>query len=154
MTTTTKTDGIRQVLNKGDLNNLGNILSLIKFGNMMTPISATFTISAASSLDITTAAAKAAASLSGITLETGENLPPVGRVVSCRVTAGTATGPRIVSDTGATASAPHAAGVPGIAKLSADCKTITFEANVTVFLLQYYPAPAVALTTAFPMTAP
>lgn len=154
--TTTKEKDIRQTLNETNLNRLAEALAKIKAGNAASKIKVTFaSLTSSATIDITTAASKAAGTISGITLATGENLPPIGQVVALRVTAGTATaGDRHVSDVGGTAAAPHAAGVPGIATLSDDGTTLVFEAAVTGFVLVYYPAPYVALNTSFPITAP
>ncbi len=71
--------------------------------------------------------------------DTSKKLPAALVVQSVRVTAGAATaGPRHVTDAGGTEGAPGANG-PGIATISADGKTITFEAAVTAFVIAYVP---------------
>ena len=56
--------------------------------------------------------------------------------VSCRVTGGAAAaGPRVITDEGGTPDAT--AGQLAVATLSADGKTLTFEANVTDAELSY-----------------
>lgn len=143
--TTTKTKSLRSVLNSADPNELADALRLIKLGNRLSVIKATIaSLTAASAVDITSAGVKAAATISGITLESGENLPPIAHVLSLRVTAsGTAgsLGVYGVGDTGATAIVPPggAGAAMGIAKISDDGKTLTFPNTITGFVIQYIP---------------
>lgn len=66
-------------------------------------------------------------------------LPSIGQVLTLRVTAGAAAaGARVVTDAGGAASA-GAAGSPGVALISDDGTTLTFEAGVTGFVLEYLP---------------
>jgi len=85
-----------------------------------------------------------------VTAATAITLPDPGALVvqSVRVVAGTLTGARIVCDSGIT---PAQFGSTGIATcaVSANGKTITFEANVTQVLVRYVKNPAVLLTSAF-----
>jgi hypothetical protein len=69
-------------------------------------------------------------------------------VQSVRVITGTATGMRVVADAGATPVAPGAANV-GVCTISADGKTLTFEAAVTRVRVIYTPRPATALSSKF-----
>ena len=106
--------------------------------------------------DITTAASLIGATIDqGITLDADERLPAIGRIVSLRSTAGSLAvqGTHVVSDSGGTALVPSAT-FPGVATLSDDGKTVTFQAGVTAFVLVYYPRPDVELTTSFPIGAP
>jgi len=149
--TTTKTDSIQRELDKGNPNTLPDCWRQVKPGHMLAPIKATFVgLTAAAAVDITTAASKAAAPIVGIALDTGENLPPILNVRTLRVTAvGTgALGPRVPTDADGTAGAPGANG-PGIALLSDDGKTLTFEGTVTGFILEYSPLPYTDLQTEF-----
>lgn len=149
--TTTKTKTIREVLNKAEPNEISDALRKVRLGNMVEPIKVTFaSLSAAAAIDITTAASKAAATIAGgFTLASGETLPPIGQVVSLRVTAGAAAaGARVVTDAGGTAGAPGANG-PGIALISDNGKTLTFEGNVTGFVLTYLPRSYTDVDTAF-----
>jgi len=147
--TTTKTIDLRYVINAGNLNDEAAALRLMKHGNMHSVIKATFaSLSAAASVDITTATSKSKATVTGITLDTGENLPAIGAVISLRVTAGSASAAvRTVTDSGGTATT-------AIAKISDDGKTLTFEDTLTGFVLTYIPRGETAPTTAFPMNAP
>jgi hypothetical protein len=77
------------------------------------------------------------------------NRVPALMVGGMVVTAGTATGERYVVPVGGTPAAPHAAGVPGIATISADGKTLVVEANITAFIITYIPRPAVDMNGAF-----
>lgn len=147
--TTTKVETIRQVLNQASPDELADAFRKIKLGDMLSVIKVTVAaLTATAAPDITSAAVKAAATIVGTTLESGENLPPIGQLLSLRVTAsGTAAsvGSYIATDTGGTATLPTggaSAGV-GIAKLSDDGTTITFPNTVTAFVVTYRPrAPA------------
>jgi hypothetical protein len=159
MTTIAETD-IRATLNRADLNTVADINKKLKVGNMFSRIKVTVSgLTAAAAVDITTAAVKAAATIVGIDLESGENLPPIGIWQALRITAsGTAAslGAYLLADTGATAIVPPggAGAAVGIAKLSDDGKTITFPNTVTGFVLEYFPRSNVALDTEWPFTTP
>lgn len=73
--------------------------------------------------------------------DTTKKLPAALVVAALRVTAGSAVaGARIVTDAGGTPAANTPATNPiGLATLSADGKTITFEAGVTAFVIHYVP---------------
>lgn len=132
---------LQQILNKANLNQLGTLLQKMKLGNMLNPVKVTVAgLAAAAAVDITTAAVRAAATISGLDRDSGDNLPAILSVTALRVTAvGTgALGARIVTDTGGTPGAPGANG-PGIATISDDGKTLTFEGTVTGFVLEYIP---------------
>lgn len=139
----------RELLDKADPNVLANIFADMKMGLVCSPIKATFTgLASAAAQNVTTAAAKAAATLVGVELKTGELLPPIGVPVAVRVTAGAAAaGLRQVGDSGATPSAT-------VATLSDDGKTLTFEAGVTGFVLYYMPRSSVAMTADTDFVAP
>jgi hypothetical protein len=145
VTTTTKTfaETIQTILNEANPNTLADALKKIALGTMMSPVKAVVTgLTAANSFDLTSAAVFAKATVTG--LPAGEvpasALPPIRSVTTLRVTAvGTgALGPRVVTDAGGTAGAPGATG-PGIALLSDDGKTLTFEGTVTGFTIEYSP---------------
>lgn len=152
--TTNQTQTYRVVGDKANPNLLGDLLRAMKFGLMCSPIKVTVTgLTAAAAIDITTAAVKAAATIVGASLATGENLPAIGHIVGLRVTGvGTAaTGPRAVTDAGGTPAAPptataYAGASVGLATLSDDGKTLTFEGTVTGFVLYYVPRSAVVMT--------
>lgn len=151
---------IREILNESDLNSLADVLKKIQFGNMASVIKATVTgLTAAAAIDITTAAVKAAASLVGITLRTGENLPAIGAVVGLRVTAsGTAAsvGNYIVGDLSSTLLVPPGGAntAVGVARISDDGKTLTFPNTITAFNLIYIPRAAFPGNTEFNFSAP
>lgn len=149
MSTTTVSLTAREILDSGNPNKVGNVCKALKVGTQLSKIKATFaSMTSAAGQDITTAANKALATVSGITLRTGENLPPIGQIVTCRVTAGTAAaGARFVSDAGATPSTT-------VATLSDDGKTLTFEAAVTGIVVTYFPAPYGGADQAFEHAAP
>jgi hypothetical protein len=149
--TTTKVETIQEVLEKADPNTLADALRRMGFGKMLNPIKIVCTgLTAAASFDITTAAVKAAATVTGLGLEAGENLPPIGDVVSLRVTAsGTANsvGTYAITDSGTLT--PTAGANVGLATLSADGKTLTFPSTVTAFVLTYQARASVAITESF-----
>ena len=142
--TTTMTETVQDVLAVASPNQLSDALRKVNLGHKLATVKATFVaLASAAAQDITTAAAKAAATITGIDLDTGENLPAIGTPISVRVTAGAAAaGPRQITDAGGTPSAT-------VATLSNDGKTLTFEAGVTAFVLVYQPREAVVLTTQF-----
>ena len=150
--TTTKDATIQEVLDQGDLTDLGNAAKKIELGKVLAPVKAVFTgLADVAAHDITTAASKAAATVTGIdALETDEMLPDIGTVVSVRTTAGTLAvhGAHTVADAGGTALVPNAA-YAGVCLLSDDGKTLTFQAGVTAFVLVYRPRPKLAVTTRF-----
>lgn len=145
--TTTATESTQKKLEKSDLNNLAEALKKVG-GKRHSVIKVTFaSLTSAATVDITTAASKAAATIAGIdTLRTGENLPAIKSILSLRVTAGTATaGHRNVTDKDGTAST-------SLALISDDGKSLTFEAAVTGFVIQYSPRAENDLTAAFAPT--
>jgi hypothetical protein len=141
---------LRDAMNTGDITSQAAAQQQILLGNMCAMVKVVVTgLTAAATVNITTAATLAAATVTGIALAgDGELLPPIGHVRTLRVTAvGTgATGPRVVTDAGGTAIAPSA-GIAGVALLSDDGTTLTFEGTVTGFVLEYFPAPALPLST-------
>ena len=158
--TTNKTQTYTRLLDKAAPDLTPDLLRKMHFGKMMTPIKVTVSgLTATATPDITSAAVKAAATIAGIELETGENLPAIGQVVSLRIAAsGTAAsvGTYGVTDAGGTAIIPPggASAAMGIAKLSDDGKTITFPNTVTGFVLVYYPRAAVAMNADAGFMAP
>jgi hypothetical protein len=135
--TATAAETLKGVLNQANPNKIADALAKVQLGTLLAPTIKTFTaITAAAAHDITDAA-------HGYCL-------PILAVVNCRVTAvGTgALGARVMSDVGGTPGAPGANG-PGIATLSADGKTITFEGTVTGFVLTYVPQSTADVTAAF-----
>lgn len=148
--TTNKTNTLQRELDKSNPNTLADALRQVKPGHLLAPIKVVFAaLASAAAQDITTAAAKAAGTITGIVLDSGENLPPIGAVRTLRVTTGTlAVGPAVVTDQGGTATAIGAGSVH-VALLSDDGKTLTFQAAVTGFVLEYYPRPFTDLQTIF-----
>jgi hypothetical protein len=130
MTTATVKETLKSALNEANLNKLAEILGAMDLGTMLTPTKLTKTgLTSASSFDITSAAL-------------GSN-PAALAVNILRVTAGTAAaGLRQIGDAGATPSAT-------VATISDDGKTITFEAAVTAFVMEYIPRAAVDMTGPF-----
>ena len=105
----------------------------------------------------TSRAVKAAATITGLSLDTGEGLPPLGALTSLRVTAsGTAgsLGTYILTDPSGTPIVPPggASAAVGIAKISDDGKTITFPNTVTGFVLQYMPRASVDSSGVLPLS--
>jgi hypothetical protein len=158
--TTTKELDYRKLGNDAHPQNVADFLRAVKLGNMLSVIKVTVTgLTASAAIDVTTAAVKAAATIAGVSLDTGENLPAIGNVVSLRVTAsGTAgsLGVYGIGDDGATAIVPPggAGAAMGIAKLSDDGKTLTFPNTITGFVLIYRPRAAVTMSTDSDFIAP
>jgi hypothetical protein len=119
--TVTTAETIRKVLNSGNLNELADALKKMKFGDMMEQVDETITIAAGTTINLLTQSAFKRRALV---------------VQSVRVVTGTATGVRTVTDAGGTAST-------SVVTLSADGKTLTFEANITVARIVWVPAPDV-----------
>lgn len=142
--TTDKDQTLQRELSKANPNTLPDALRAVDLGMKLSVIKATFaSLTSAAAQDITTAAAKAAATVEGIDLDEGQNLPPIGKVITCRVTAGAAAaGHRNITDEDGTPSS-------SLATLSDDGKTLTFETTVTGFVLTYEPRSAVDLTESF-----
>lgn len=158
--TTTKKKSIQQAFNDGDANTIADAARKAKLGTMLRPIKVTFAgLTATASLDITSATARAAATVNDGDIPEGyiaskTHLPPINVVKSLRITAsGTAAslGNYIAGDVGSTMIVPPggAAAAVGIARLSDDGKTITFPNTVTGFVLHYTPRADVELNTDF-----
>ena len=157
----TRTNDARREMDKGNLSTTADIARLAKLGTMMTKLKAVVSgLTAAAAVDITTAATLAAATVTNaqgtsLPLDTGETLPPIGQVVSLRVTASATAGSLGtygITDAGGTAIVPPggAGAAMGIAKLSDDGKTITFPNTVTGFVLEYIPLAQVNMLNVFP----
>jgi hypothetical protein len=157
MTDTFQMD-LRRKLDEANPNAIADILKLVKLGTSISRIKVVVTgLTAAAAIDITTAAVKAAATITGITLGDDAGLPPIGTVESLRVTGvGTgALGPRMTCDQGSTPAAPptataYAGASIGLTRLNDDGKTLTFEGTVTGFILIYTPRTEVPLDDAWP----
>lgn len=142
--TTTATETVQRVMDKANPNLLADACRKVKFGKMATVVKAVFTgLTDVAAQDITTAAAKAAATITGINLDSDEMLPPIGHLLTLRTSAGTLAvhGSHTLTDANGTALVPNAA-YPGVAKISDDGKTLTFQAGVTAFEIHYIPRPA------------
>jgi hypothetical protein len=142
--TTTRVDTTEQILKKADPNEINDAFHKMDLGTMLTPRKHTFTaLASAAAQDITTLAALAADVATPALPSNVLNLPPILSVIALRVTAGAAAaGVRTIGDSGATASAT-------VAKLSDDGKTLTFEAAVTAFVLEYIARPNTDMTAKF-----
>jgi hypothetical protein len=158
--TTSRTPTVREAVNSGNPAVMASALQHVALGTMLGKIKVVVaSLSATATPDITSAAVKAAATITGITLQSGENLPAIGVVVSLRISAsGTATslGTYGISDAGGTAIIPPggASAAMGVALLSDDGKTITFPNTVTGFVLEYFPAASGGMTATYPVGAP
>jgi hypothetical protein len=152
--TTTRDVTYGELLDNANLGKLDATLQTVKLGQALSQVKVVATgLTGAASFDITTAAVKAASTITGIYLPDGTNLPPIGDVVSLRVTAagtGTTVGPYAITDAGGTALPPTTPGgstVVGLALLSDDGKLLMFpSADVTAFVLTYRPRTAVAMS--------
>lgn len=142
-------------INSGKTGLVSQGIGAMKVGTMLTKIKVVAaSLTAAASFDITAAAFLAKCTVTGITLKSGETLPPIGQIVTLRKVAGAQAANCIVTDAGGTATAGSAT-VPAAATLSDDGKTIGFEtgAAVTAFTFEYYPAAA-ATPTGYVSTGP
>lgn len=146
---TTKKKTLADVLNEATPGILDRALAQVKLGRMLKPVKVTVAaITAAAAVDIT------AIDRSKITINQGlddlgstEALPPILAVTALRVTAvGTGElGPKHVTDTGGTPATKGAGGSVGVATISDDGKTLTFDGTVTGFVLEYIPRSAADL---------
>lgn len=138
-TTTTAVQTLKDALNRGNLADIADAIKKIGLGSMVSPLKRTFTgLTSASFFDLTT--------IDGTGETVGAaNANRVAALVvgTMRVTAGAAaTAARFMTDGGGTASAT-------VAKISDDGKTVTFEAGVTAFIIEYIPRSATDTTSRF-----
>lgn len=127
MPSTVKIRKIRDVLNNANPNDLEDAIRKILLGDMLKTVDETITI----------------ASGTAINLETDSAFKRAAHVVqSVRVVTGAATGNRAIGDAGATPSTTLVA-------LSADGKTITFEAAITVARVVWVPKAKVDIDLEF-----
>ena len=138
---------LQQVLNKANLDQLPTVAQKMKLGNMLNPVKVVVaSLSAAQEVDITAAAVRAAATITGLERDTGDNLPAILAVKVLRVTtSGTANSvgsyaitDGLVADVARCVS-PAASTAVGLALLSDDGTKITFPSTVTGFVLEYIP---------------
>lgn len=153
-TTATAVETNKSVLDIADPDKLADVLRKVKLGTLLTPLKRTITLATvAASCDLT------AVDASGET--TGPSNPnrlAALSVITLRVTdvtGGTgAAGPRSVTDAGGTPAAPptataYAGASIGLATLSDDGKTVTFEGTVKAFIIEYIPRASVTMTDEF-----
>lgn len=156
MPTVTENNTVRLELNRAQIGRLSDLFKLIKLGNMMAPIKVTVAaLTAGATFDITSQAVrdKVTATVGrtpALVVGTGltDRLPTIGQVVNLRVTAasaGTTVGTYGITDAAGTPIVPPggASAAMGIASLSDDGKTLVFPANITAFIITYYPRAAV-----------
>lgn len=152
------TDTVQIELDNANPNTLASALQLVKLGSVLGLLKATMVgLTPAATYDITkippSASAGYALNKGALADDGGTALPPIGAVKSLRVTAATTAtvvGTYGISDAAGTVVSPATHTVMGIALLSDDGKTLTFaSADVTAFVIEYYPAPAVALTATY-----
>jgi len=160
--TQTRIQDLRQVINDHLPGSVEPALAEVNLGNMLSTIKLVVTgLTAAAAFVIPnipqTSGSGVTVTWNGINLnpDGSDVIPAVGEVVTLRVTnVGTAAvGPRVVTDVGGTPGAPGANG-PGIATISDDGTTITFEGTVTGFILTYQPRSTLPLTTEYRQSAP
>jgi hypothetical protein len=149
--TATKVDTLRNELSAGNANTVANAAQQARLGDILSPLKYTVTAFAgAVAIDITSKAIAALATAGAFTppLTTPDDINVLPAVlnagcVAVRVTGGAAAaGPRIVTDAGGTPSAT-------VCTLSDDGKTLTFEAAVTDFVIEYLARSAKDVLTAF-----
>ena len=135
-TTDTAQRTLQLVLDQANPNELEDALQYAKLGTTLTPLKRTFTgLASATSFDLT--------QIDGTGEVAGPGNPnrlPALDVVALRVTTGAA-GTYMVTDAAGTAIDPSASmpKTPGIATLSADGKTVTFNTAATAFVIEYIP---------------
>lgn len=142
-TTKTVTPTVQSELDKARPDQIADLLRLMKMGTMFTPLKRVFTgLTAAAAFDLTQIDA------TGETVgATNPNRLAALSVTTLRVVTGATVGPRVVTDVGGTPGAPGANG-PGVATLSDDGKTLTFEAGtVTAFTIEYIPRAQTTMTS-------
>lgn len=150
--TTTQTFSIRQALDEANPSLLSQALVQVRLGKLLTKIKATI-----AALTATAAPVLNTIPASKITINAGPDdvvnsgiLPPLGQLLTLRVTAsGTAgsLGVYAIGDSGATPAIPAGgAGVTtGVAALGDDQVTLTFPNTITGFVIEYYAAPGTLL---------
>lgn len=124
--TTTVNKTLAGIIDNASPDNLPDALQQVKLGTLLTPQRRTITIASATTMAISPAA-----------------LGP--GTMSVRVVTGTATGARDVQDSGGTPTTT-------VATLSDDGATLTFEAAITVAVVDYLPRSASDITADFPQT--
>lgn len=130
MSTTTVFESIAAILDKANPETLADALRRVKLGTILTPLKKTF-------------ASLTGAEVHDLTDAEHDNMPPVLMIIALNVTAGAAAaGARMVGDVGATPSAT-------VVALSDDGTTLTFEAHVEDFVIEYIPRSDVDITSAF-----
>lgn len=137
--TTTQTNTVQRELDRAEPETIADCFRKVALGTILTPLKRTFT-------GLTSAASQNLTSIDGTGETTGATNPKrlaALSIATLRVTAGAAAaGARLVTDVGGTPSAT-------VATISDDGKTITFEAAVTAFVIEYIPRPSVDMTSQF-----
>lgn len=138
--TTTVASTLRSALDQARPGQTDDMFRLMKLGTMLAPMKRTFTgLTAAAFFDLT--------EIDGTGEVVGVSNPnrTAALVVgTLRVVAGAAAaGARLTTDEGGTPSAT-------VATISDDGKTVTFEADVTGFVIEYIPRSAVDMLAAQP----
>lgn len=130
--TTTAASTLKSALDRANLNQLDTILKKMGLGTMLAPMKRTFTgLVSAASFDLT--AIDGTGETAGAANANRRAALVVGTL---RVTAGAAAaGARLTTDAGGAPSAT-------VATISDDGKTVTFEAGVTGFVIEYIPRSA------------
>jgi hypothetical protein len=147
MTTTTKALTVRKFINDSNPNVLADALKPARLGDMLSVVKVVVSgLTSTATVNLSSAAVKAAiTSLTGLDpLAANEFLPAIGSLLTLRPTAGTAgalTAHVLVDDAGtATAGTPIST-----ARISDDGKTLTFNAPITAFVIEYMPRAAGSL---------
>ncbi len=131
--TTTADKTLKDVVNDASPNNINDAFRLMQLGDMLAPTKSVHIQAAAPTVTLS---------------------PPAAIVMDATVRDGAAVlGARHVADIASVPSAPGANG-PGVATLSNDGTTLTFEDNVTDVIVTYMPRPAADMSTIFAFTGP
>lgn len=125
--TATAAETMKVAMNSGDPAKMASVMQKARMGQMLESVDETITIASGTTINLLT---QSAALRSAMVVQ------------SVRVVTGTATGVRTVADAGATPST-------SVVTLSADGKTLTFEAAITVARVVWVPKPYVDPDSAY-----
>lgn len=161
--TTTKAGTLQTELDKANPNTLGDALAQIRLGTILTPLKVSVTgMNATSAVNLTllAVASGGAVTLSSVGSTGGAPLaalPPVLQCLALRVTGTTGTtgtaspGPRVITDAAGTAAGGVSPQNIGVALISDDGTTLTFDGAVSGFIIEYMPRANAPMSTSYPV---
>ena len=135
--TTTTAQTLQRELDAANPNTIADCLRRVKLGTLLAAVKQTFTLASVANV---------------VTLS-----PPALLVKTCRITditGGTAAaaGPVVMTDAGGTALPPYVSSglkAPGVALLSDDGSTITFDGTIKAAIVEWIPQSNAAVSSAF-----